>query len=182
MLFNWGVKVVRRALIIVGILLTAGPSHAETVIEQVKPGMGYSQFKQWVIENKLVFENFTKDSITVRDVGIDHQEGTRINIRFCGGDDYAGRATQITVQQYIPQVAQALANQQRYIAMLGGPFNEKNVLPVSLQARQSPNDAASGLAFSYEKDKESWDVGLFTTDGKEALLLQTILKKDSVCE
>lgn len=169
-------------MICFGFFLIAGQSQAASLLEQIKPGMGYSQFKQWVIENKLVFENFTKDSITVRDVGVEYQENSRINIRFCGGDDYAGRATQITIQQYLPEVSSALTVQRQYIEQLGGAFNDKNILPVPLQARRSPNNATDGLAFSYEKDRESWEVGLFTTDRKNPLMLQTILRKESVCE
>lgn len=172
----------KKFLLCLSLCLFAGESSANTIIEQIKPGIGYSQFKQWVIENKLVFENFTKDSITVRDVGMHHQESTRINIRFCGGDDYAGRASLITIQEYMKSTTTALSMQRLYIETLGGPFDDKHNLPSAVEIRRSPKDTTDGIAIKSEKDKESWDVGLFTADGTDILLLQTILKKDSICE
>lgn len=59
---------------ILGILLGAYYSKAKAegigILQRLEPGIGYTQFKQWAIQNKLVFENFTKDSMVVRDTGV----------------------------------------------------------------------------------------------------------------
>lgn len=171
----------KKILFCMSACLFSFESSANTIIEQIKPGIGYSQFKQWVIENKLVFENFTKDSITVRNVGLQQQENIRINIRFCGGDDYAGRASMITIQEFISSTSTALIKQRQYLEALGGPFDDKNNLPAPIEIRRSPKDTTDGIAIKSEKDKESWDLGLFTT-GSDILMLQTTLKKDAICE
>ena len=34
----------------------------QTMLQVLEPGIGYARFKQWAVDNQLVFENFTKDS------------------------------------------------------------------------------------------------------------------------
>ena len=77
-----GMSTKRCAAIIAFILVLACPaSYAQTTDELLKtlePGIGYSKFKQWVSDNKLVFESFTKDQLTVRDTGL--REGYSLRI------------------------------------------------------------------------------------------------------
>src|ERR1035437_5963592 len=101
------------------ILFTQG-LHAQQILQTVEPGIGFSQFKQWAIENKLVFESFTKDSLIVRDTGITQWESIRIQVRFCGGDDYAGKASNITIQQLFEPKIDAVTMQRDYVEFLGG--------------------------------------------------------------
>ena len=97
----WEMGVVRQLALVVFVFLGQEPAAmAQAILKTLEPGIGYSQFKQWAIENKLVFEAFTKDSMIVRDVGLKQWESIRIQARFCGGDDYAGRASNLTIQQY----------------------------------------------------------------------------------
>ena len=65
----------------------------ETMLQVLEPGIGYARFKHWAVDNQLVFENFTKDSLVVRDTGLRQWETIRIQARFCGGDDYSGKAS-----------------------------------------------------------------------------------------
>ena len=70
-------------LAILGMLLGANYSKAKAqaiipILQKLEPGIRYSQFKQWAIENKLVFESFTKDSMVVRDTGTEQLESIRI--------------------------------------------------------------------------------------------------------
>jgi hypothetical protein len=83
------ISIVRRLalMLLVGVFLQT-PAKAETILKTLEPGIGYSQFKQWVIANKLVFENFTKDSMLVRDEAPHDSQFMKIQIRFCGGDDF----------------------------------------------------------------------------------------------
>jgi len=60
-----------------------GSASAQEILQVLEPGIGFSRFKQWAIENKLVFENFTKDSLVVRDTGLSTWESIRIQARFC---------------------------------------------------------------------------------------------------
>jgi hypothetical protein len=52
-------------------------AEAQQILQALEPGIGYSRFKQWAIENTLVFENFTKESLIVRDTGLRQWETTR---------------------------------------------------------------------------------------------------------
>ena len=40
---------------------------AQEPIQILEPGTGYSRLKKWAIDSKLVFENYSKDTIVIRD-------------------------------------------------------------------------------------------------------------------
>src|SRR5271157_45332 len=96
----------------------------DELLKTLEPGIGYSKFKQWASENKLVFESFTKDQLTVRDSGLRGGYSLRILVRFCGGDDYAGRGSSITVQQVYSKAPDALQAWRDGLELLGGPSVE----------------------------------------------------------
>src|SRR5260370_14084350 len=88
-----------RSILALSMLMIFTAPAVSQIVETVEPGIGFSQFKQWAIEKKLVFESFTKDSLIVRDTGLNQWESIRIQVRFCGGDDYSGKASNIIIQQ-----------------------------------------------------------------------------------
>ena len=81
-----GMSAKRWATLIAFILgLACSVSFAQTTDELLKtlePGIGYSKFKQWVSDNKVVFESFTKDQLTVRDTGLREGYSLHILVRF----------------------------------------------------------------------------------------------------
>jgi hypothetical protein len=188
----------RRAavpLAILGILLGAYYTNAKAqeiqILQKLQPGIGYSQFKQWAIERKLVFESFTKDSMVARDTGTRVDASTRIQIRFCGGDDYSGRASNIIIQQNFFQqnfqqkidVMHVIVKMQRdYVEFLAGKANPDGKFPGTFNVRRDRNDGSDGFAMSQDTDKDKgfWEVGLFKRG--ETAMLQTVRRKDSICQ
>jgi hypothetical protein len=77
---------------------------AQELLKALEPGTGYSRLKQWAIEHKLVFENFTRDSLVIsgsfRESDDSSAYAIHIVSRFCAGDDYAGKAYNTTLQQF----------------------------------------------------------------------------------
>jgi hypothetical protein len=65
---------------VIGVVLLAHLSlpcaQAQQILQVLEPGIGYARFKQWTVESQLVFENFTKDSLVVRDTGLREWETT----------------------------------------------------------------------------------------------------------
>ena len=155
------------------------------MLKTLEPGMGYSKFKQWVVENQLVFETFTKDQLTVRDRGL--REGKpplRIFVRFCGGDDYAGRASSITIQQYFSDPGEALATMRDSVEYLNGPSVEGKMAG-TFGVRRDRGETIRvsplrGLALIQEadKDKPGTEIGLFADSN---FMLQIIRKKEAIC-
>jgi hypothetical protein len=181
----WARIKTRRAaapLVIVGILLGAyfGKAQAQEFLKKVEPGIGYSQFKQWVIENKLVFESFTKDSMVARDTGMRADESIRIQIRFCGGDDYSGRASSILIQENFAPTIDVVATQRDYVEFLAGKADPEGKFSGAFNVRRDRKDGSDGLAISQDNEKGFWEVGLFKR-GKIALLTTT-RRKDSICK
>jgi hypothetical protein len=155
------------------------------ILQTLEPGMGFVQFKQWAIEKQLVFENFTKDSLLVRDTGINTWESIRIQVRFCGGDDYAGRASAITIQQLFKPEIDVVVLQRDYVEFLSGKSSADGKLPGTFSVRRDRNDGSGdGLSIIQESEKGSWEVGLFKKTGTNAgvALLQTIRRRESVCQ
>jgi len=107
-------------------------AEAQQILQVLEPGIGYARFKQWAVENQLVFENFTKDSLVVRDTGLRQWETIRIQARFCGGDDYSGKASNIVIQQlFDPKKMDVLPVQRDYVEFLAGKANVDGKLPGS---------------------------------------------------
>lgn len=187
------INIVRQLALmpLLGVLLHT-PAKAETVLKKLEPGIGYSQFKQWAIENKLVFENFTKDSMMVRDDAAHDSQFMRIQVRFCGGDDYAGRASNITIQQAFDATsepgssnnsnADKLIQMHRdYIEYLSGAADTEGKFSSNFSVRRDRNDGSgTGVAVSQDGKAGFWEVGLFRKGS--AFVLQTIRRKDSVCQ
>ena len=168
-------------------LLGSCPSEAQQAMLQVlEPGIGYARFKQWAVDNQLVFENFTKDSIVVRDVGLRQWETIHIQARFCGGDDYSGKASNIVIQQrFHPKndampILDVLTMQRDYVDFLSGKANVDGKLPGTFAGRRDRRDGNDGLAFSQDGEKGFWEVGLFKKDG--FAVLQTTRRRESVCQ
>ena len=184
-----GMSAKRWATLIAFILgLACSVSFAQTTDELLKtlePGIGYSKFKQWVSDNKVVFESFTKDQLTVRDTGLREGYSLHILVRFCGGDDYAGRGSSITVQQVYSKAPDALQAWRDGLELLGGPSVEGR-FPGQFIVRRDRSDmgqAATGVAVSQENDKGSWEIGLFSVRGdrEDVFLLQILRRKESIC-
>jgi len=154
-------------------------------LQTVEPGIGFSQFKQWAIEHKLVFESFTKDSLIVRDTGMQQWESVRIQARFCGGDDYSGKASNIIIQQLFNPKIDAVTLQRDYIEFLSGKAAADGKISGTFSIRRDRNDGSGeGIAMSQEGKAGFWEVGLFKkTDGKsDFALIQTIRRRDSICQ
>jgi hypothetical protein len=134
---------------------------AQQILQVLEPGIGYSRFKQWAIENKLLFENFTKDSLVVRDTGLKVWETIRIQTCFCGGDDYSGKASSIFIQQLFEPKIDAVSVQRDYVEFLAGKANADGKFPGTFSGRRDRKDGNDGLAFSQEGEKGYWEVGLF---------------------
>jgi hypothetical protein len=154
-------------------------------LQTVEPGIGFSQFKQWAIEHKLVFESFTKDALIVRDTGMQQWESVRIQVRFCNGDDYAGKASNIIIQQLFNSKIDAVILQRDYVEFLGGKAAADGKIAGTFSVRRDRNDGSGdGIAIGQEGKAGFWEVGLFKkTDGKsDFALIQTVRRKDAVCQ
>ena len=170
--------------------LGAPPADAQQILQVLEPGIGYARFKQWSVDNQFVFENFTKDSLILRDTGLRQWEKTRIQARFCGGDDYSGRASNITIQQLFEPTIDVLTVQRDYIEFLAGKANVDGKLPGTFSVRRDRKDGDDGLASSQEGEKGYWEVGLFkkiiskdsSSKPTSLALLQTIRRRESVCQ
>ena len=165
--------------------------HAQQILQTVEPGIGFSQFKQWAIENKLVFESFTKDSLIVRDTGVTQWESIRIQVRFCGGDDYAGKASNITIQQLFEPKIDVVTMQRDYVEFLSGKAAADGKMPGAFSVRRDKNEGTGdGIAVSQDGKTGFWEVGLFkrqidplNKNGKSELaMLQTVRRRESVCQ
>ena len=177
----------RSILSVLMLLVLTAPALAQIapVLQAVEPGIGFSQFKQWAIENKLVFESFTKDSLIVRDTGIQQRESVRIQVRFCGGDDYSGKASNIIIQQLFNPKIDVVTLQRDYVEFLSGKAAADGKMPGTFSIRRDRNDGSGeGLAMSQEGKSGFWEVGLFKkTDGKnDFAMLQTVRRRDSICQ
>jgi hypothetical protein len=176
---------VRLLLGVVSVLVCAPPASAQQILQVLEPGIGFARFKQWAVESQLVFENFTKDSLVVRDTGLTQWETVRIQARFCGGDDYSGKASNIIIQQLFDAKLDVLTVQRDYVEFLTGRANVDGKLPGTFSGRRDRKDGDDGLAFSQEGDKGYWEVGLFkkvVSRDKVLAVLQTIRRRDSVCQ
>ena len=160
-------------------------AEAQQILQVLEPGIGYARFKQWAVENQLVFENFTKDSLVVRDTGLRQWQTIHIQVRFCGGDDYSGRASNIVIQQFFEPKIDAVTLQRDYVEFLAGKANADGKFPGSFSGRRDRKDGTDGLAFSQEGEKGFWEVGLFMKPESKDIkfaLLQTIRRRESVCQ
>ena len=149
-------------------------TEAQQILQVLEPGIGFARFKQWAVDSQLVFENFTKDSLVVRDTGLRSWTTIRIQTRFCGGDDYSGKASNIVIQQFFEPKIDVVTMQRDYVEFLAGKANVDGKLPGTFSGRRDRKDGTDGLAFSQEGEKGFWEVGLFmkpeSKDVKFALL------------
>jgi hypothetical protein len=160
-------------------VLAQGPP--TQLLQTVEPGIGFSQFKQWAIERKLVFESFTKDALIVRDTGMQQLESVRIQVRFCGGDDYSGKASNIIIQQLFNSKIDAVVLQRDYVEFLSGKAAADGKIPGTFSVRRDRNDGSGdGIAINQEGKAGFWEVGLFRK--AEGALIQTVRRKDAVCQ
>ncbi len=174
----------------VSLLVPVQGARAQQILKELEPGMGYAHVMQWAIDNKLVFENFTKDSLVVRDTGLGTQESMRITVRFCGADDYRGYAWIVTIQQFLKPDIDAVPLQRDYVAFLSGLGSSKDqwLGAFSVRRERSGRTGGSegigdGLAISQDGESGYWEVGLFKKDDgpNHFALLRTIRRHDSIC-
>jgi hypothetical protein len=174
-----------RSILALSMLMIFTAPAVSQILETVEPGIGFSQFKQWAIEKRLVFESFTKDSLIVRDTGLNQWESIRIQVRFCGGDDYSGKASNIIIQQLFNPKVDVVTLQRDYVEFLSGKAAADGKIPGTFSARRDRSDGSGeGLAISQEGKSGFWEVGLFKkSDGKnDFALLQTVRRRDSICQ
>jgi hypothetical protein len=159
---------------------------AQQILQVLEPGIGFSRFKQWAIENQLVFENFTKDSLIVRDSGLKTWESIRVQARFCAGDDYGGKASNITIQQLFKPEIDAVLIQRDYVEFLAGKPSGEGKFSGNFTARRDRKDGnGDGIAIGQDAgEKGYWEVGLFkrADDVHTFAMIQTIRRRDSICQ
>jgi hypothetical protein len=117
--------------------LWAPCAEAQQILQILEPGIGFARFKQWAVESQLVFENFTKDSLVVRDTGLRQWETIRIQARFCGGDDYSGKASNIVIQELFEPKIDTVTVQRDYVEFLAGKANADGKLPGTFSGRRA---------------------------------------------
>ncbi|MGA2637434.1 MAG: hypothetical protein ABSF11_06900 [Methylocella sp.] len=166
--------------------ICANSAMAQQAVQTLEPGIGYSRLKKWAIDSNLVFENYTKDAIVVRDNGINFIPNIKVFAHFCAGDDYAGKANNIIIQENFSQSSgegakEALIKERQYIELLAGaPEDEKfkgnyNIRP----EKKDATSRAPGISIQGESEKGKWEVGVFLYESYTQL--QTIRNKDAIC-
>jgi hypothetical protein len=165
---------------------------AQEPIQLLEPGIGYSRLKKWAIDSNLVFENYTKDTIVIRDNGMTFIPNIKVFAHFCAGDDYAGKANNIVLQENFTTQGsagesssegsrEALKKERRYIELLAGaPQDEKFKGNYSMRPeRKDSTSGAPGISIQGESDKGKWEVGVFLYQNYTQL--QVIRNKDALC-
>jgi hypothetical protein len=159
---------------------------AQETIQLLEPGIGYSRLKKWAIDSEFVFENYTKDTIVVRNTGKDKIPNIIVFAHFCAGDDYSGKANNIVIQENFPNEASqasadgsvaALTKQRRYMEILAGPPQEGK-FKGTFTIRPERKDA-TGLGIQGESEKGKWEIGVFLY--QHYTQLQVTRNKDSIC-
>jgi hypothetical protein len=172
-----------QKLILIGAAVYATAANAQEAIQLLEPGIGYSRLKKWAIDSELVFENYTKDTIVVRNTGKDKIPNLVVFAHFCAGDDYTGKANNIVIQENFPNqpsaegAAEALTKQRRYIELLAGaPQDGKFKGNFSIRPERKD---ATGLGIQGESEKGKWEIGVFLYPNYTQL--QITRNKDSIC-
>lgn len=184
---NFGsLRAVLALAIFIFVLSMQSHAQAQALLQSLEPGMGYARFKQWAIENRLVFEQFTKDALIVRDTGVDTWERLRIQVRFCAGDDYSGKASSIIIQQLFKPEIDVAVLQRDYVEVLSGKASAEGKFSGAFSVRRDRKDGnGDGLAIAQDAgEKGFWEVGVFKkTAGNNTFgLLQTVRRRDSICQ
>ncbi len=178
----------KTASLLIALTLLLGESApAQELLKAIEPGTGYSRLKQWAIQNNLLFENFTKDTLIIRGPFRDggHQQyGIKILARFCAGDDYSGRLYSATLQEFIENrqkddVSDAFGKERQYLDILAGKTSEQGQFEGDYKIRREKLQDFKGVAVGKTSDQGSWEVGLFF--GSELMLVQTNRNKDEIC-
>jgi hypothetical protein len=175
-----------QKLILITAAVYSTSATAQEAIQVLEPGIGYSRLKQWALNSNLVFENYTKDTIIIRDNGIAFIPTIKVFAHFCAGDDYAGKANNIIIQENFSEgpsegSREALKKERRYIEFLAGaPQDEKfkgsyNIRP----ERKDSTSGAPGISIQGESEKGKWEVGVFLYANYTQL--QIIRNKDALC-
>jgi hypothetical protein len=109
-------------------------------------------------------------------------------VRFCGGDDYAGKASNIIIQQLFNPKIDVVTLQRDYVEFLGGKATADGKTPGTFSVRRDRNDGTGeGIAVSQEGKAGFWEVGLFkkkvdSDDKNSFAMLQTVRRRESVCQ
>jgi hypothetical protein len=146
--------------------------------------------KKWAIDSNLVFENYTKDTIFIRNTGKDLIPNLYVFAHFCAGDDYAGKANSIIIQENFPTQGsqgsvegstEALKKERRYIELLAGaPEDGKFKGNYTVRPeRKDSTGGAPGISIQGESEKGKWEVGVFLFPNYTRLQIQRT--KDSLC-
>jgi hypothetical protein len=189
-------KAIAYFLLVTIPLIGSSRPRAQELLKAIEPGTGYSRLKQWAIEHRLVFENFTKDTLVI--LGPFQESGDAdpylINIlsRFCAGDDYAGRAFSIILQQKIEfnqrgdrvirgdRLVEVFGKYRTYIDALAGKSSEDGRFTGDYKMRRERMNELKGIAVGATSEQGGWEVGLFSHPS--FLLIQVTRSKDELCK
>jgi hypothetical protein len=188
-----GWKKITLAILIAFCAIGQSICQAQELLKALEPGTGYSRLKQWAIEQKLVFENFTRDSLVITGSFRESDDSSAYTIhivsRFCAGDDYAGKAYNTTLQQFaeigarqdrFPGVQDVFAKHRKYIDALAGKSSEDGRFSGDYKIRRERRSDLKGLAVVTSSNQGSWEVGLFAD--KSLLIIQVIRIRDELCK
>ena len=157
-----------QKLILIAAVVSATAATAQEPIQLLEPGIGYSRLKKWAIDLKLVFENYGKDTMVIRNTGVDYYPDLFTIAHFCAGDDYSGKANNIIIQENFMNrtstggssnegAREALKKERRYIELLAGaPQDEK--FKGNYSIRPERKDLTNpGLSIQGEFEKGRWE-------------------------
>jgi hypothetical protein len=161
----------------------------QELLKAIEPGTGYSRMKQWAIEHRLLFENFTKDSLVI--VGEFQEKDDRITnevhilAKFCAGDDYAGRAFSTTLQQASrtdnrETLPQMFGKHRFYLEALAGKPSQEGSFPGNYTLRPAKAPDQKGVSAKSSSNEGSWELGMFLSEAY--LTIQVLRSKEELCK
>lgn len=175
---RYNISTTAAYLAIFTFVIVCAPSvvRANSMLDFVKPGVGYNQFKQWAIKNTFCFENFTRESLVTCG-----KISPTIRVKFCGGDDYAGRAFSITIIEKSSNAIAMIRKFQKYISFLSAAEKkEASNQSGNTHTVRTIDGRAEGVAIGQSVEGKKWDVGLVVEAGG-AVVVQTKRIDDTIC-
>jgi hypothetical protein len=185
---GWDYRKLLGGALLVSMALLA-PAHGQELLKAIEPGTGYSRMKQWAIDHRLVFENFTKDSLVIsgefQESGDTAPYAVRMLSRFCAGDDYAGREYNATLQQILDTrnpkaIAQIFQKHRQYVEALAGKPSDDGRFAGEYKLRRERTPDQKGVAVGFSSDKDTWELGLFSQE--PYLTIQVVRSRDDLCK
>jgi hypothetical protein len=175
-----------QKLILIAAAVYAPAAIAQEPIQILEPGIGYSRLKKWAIDSKLVFENYTKDLIVIRDNAMGFVPSVSVFAHFCAGDDYAGKANNIIIQENftnqgsaIEGSREALEKERRYIELLAGAPQYEKFKGNYFIRPEKKDSTGHGVSIQGESEKGKWEIGIFLYQNYTQV--QVIRNKDALC-